>query len=122
MQSFDIVVFVNKLTSQPEARHSALPIAVANDGAGAVEYFDGKFAAVFGRHTALNTNEDRRGQRAIIVERFRAIDHFDATALAGVYVGRRFIRVGKPSPAADVVDEYGLETHEWLRHVAQQCL
>lgn len=116
------MLLVNQLPPQPEARRAALAVAVLDDVAGAGEHLDRQLSTVLSRHAALDADEDRRRQRAIVVERLGAIDHANAAAFAHVLIDRRLVRVGKAPPAADVVYEYGAEPRVGLLDVVQQRL
>lgn len=121
-QPFDVVLLVDQLAPQAKAGRAALAVAVLNDVAGTGEDLDRQLPAVLRRHTALDANEHRRRQRAVVVERLGAIDHADAAALARMLVDRRLVRVGETPPSAHVVHQHGAETRVGLFDVAQQRL
>ncbi|KRH79071.1 hypothetical protein FERRO_01320 [Ferrovum sp. JA12] len=68
-----------------------------------------EFAAVFAGHGALDTLDDGGDGRAIVFKLLGDVGDADALAFADVFVIGRFVRVLKPAPAADVVDQDQVE-------------
>ena len=73
------------------------------------EDLDGELSAVFAGHRALDALDDGGDRASVILELLGAILHADAGALADVFVIGALVRILKPAPAADVVDEDGRE-------------
>jgi hypothetical protein len=75
----------------------------------ACEHFRGKFAAVLACHRALDAFHDRGDRTSVVLELLRAVLNGDAGALTDVFVVGTFIGILKASPAADVINQYGIE-------------
>src|SRR5690606_8109445 len=59
---------------------------------------------------------------AIVLKPLRAIFHANAGAFAAEFVERALVRILKPSPAADVVDEHDREIGVAARNVVEEPL
>ena len=73
-------------------------------------------------HCPFDTFDQRRKGAAVIVELLGAIDDPDAGAAAKVLVVGAFIGILKPTPPADVIDQYGGKIGVAGLHVVQQIL
>src|SRR5581483_7627255 len=72
------------------------------------EHLRGQLTTVFARHRPLDTFYDGRDRGAVVVELLGAINDADSGLGTEVFVMRALVGVLEPSPAADVIDEYGL--------------
>ena len=68
-----------------------------------------KLAAVFARHHPLDGFQKVGADAAVVFELLAAIVNADPGARADMLVIRPFISILKPAPAADIIDQNGLE-------------
>src|SRR5580693_4979230 len=65
---------------------------------------------------------DGRGDASVIFELLGAIPDLDTGEPANVFVVGALVSILEPTPAADVVDEYGFETGRFALDIGQQLL
>src|SRR6202030_4105331 len=66
--------------------------------------------------------DDGRRDASVILKLLGAIPDVDAGAPADVFVVGALVSILEPTPAADVVDEYGFETRRFALDIGQQLL
>jgi hypothetical protein len=86
------------------------------------EYLAGQLAAVFASHRPLYRLDDGRGDASVIFELLGAIPDLATGSPANVFVLGALVSILEPTPAADVVDEYGFETRRFALDIGQQLL
>src|ERR1700720_4628845 len=86
------------------------------------EHLAGQLAAIFASHRPLYSLDDGRGDASVIFELLGAIPDLDTGAPANVFVVGALVSILEPTPAADVVDEYGFETRGFALDIGQQSL
>ena len=101
--------FVDQHAPQPEAGWAALAISPARSAGTARQTPWPKLAAIFAGHRALDALDDGRDRAAVVFELLGAVLHGNAGAPADVFVVGALVGVLEPAPAADVIDQDGLE-------------
>jgi hypothetical protein len=120
--TFSRAGLVNKPAAQPISRGATLAETELDQTALAREDLDREFPAVFAGHRALNALDDGGDRTSVILELLGAILHADASALADIFVVSALVRILKPAPAADVVDEDGRKIGHSMLDVFDQLL
>ncbi|MNE64665.1 hypothetical protein D3C80_1600870 [compost metagenome] len=110
------------MPAQAKAGRAALPVPQIDEAALAGEDLGRQLTAVLPGHRPLHALDDGRGEAAVILELFGAVVHGDAGLAAQVLVVGAFIGVLETPPAADVVDEDGLEVGPPGLDIGQQPL
>ena len=104
-----VSVLVDQHPPQPVSCRAALAITELDEAALPGEDLHRQLAAVLAGHDALHGLQEVRADAAVVLELLAAVVDPDAGTGTYMLVVRAFVGILKPAPAADVVDEDGLE-------------
>ena len=104
-----VAVFIDKHPAQAVSSRTALAVAQLHQSALPGKDLHRKLPAVFARHDPLDGLQKVRADAAVVFELLAAIVDADPGTGADMLVIGPFISILKPTPAADVIDQNGLE-------------
>src|SRR5580704_14399751 len=121
-QPFRGAGLIYQLPAEAVARRTALAETEPDKALLSGEHLGRELAAVLAGHRALNAFDDGGERVSIVLELLDAIMDFNAGATADVFVVGALVRILKPAPAADVINEDDREIRAPRQDVIDQLL